>query len=377
MMSYPNKILMIIPNFFPQKGGAEVMCDTLSGYLTKKGFHVSILTQYLEGYPEQEIIDGVTIYRKIRYFGVYWLSYMLTLLLFLWRNRKKYDVMILFGLYLTVPPAVFMKKIGSKKLVVRLECSGLTGDLNRIKKIKGGFWVRKLWRKADAIIAISEDIFNELNKKTVKNVIKIPNFVNTDKFFPKTVIKRTSNKVRILFTGRLVFQKAVDVFLDALSYLDEEIDFIVYIVGDGDLKRELQRKAANLGLVDKVSFEGRKEEVLQYYQNSDIFVLPSRAEGMPIALLEAMACGLPAVVTNVSGMAEIVENGINGFVVPVGDARALAKAIRVLGTNKKMGIKMGRLAREKVLARYSLDIVGEKYIQLIKKLHVSDGINDT
>ena len=105
-------------------------------------------------------------------------------------------------------------------------------------------------------------------------------------------------------------------------------------------------------------------DIQRFYQIADIFVLPSRMEGLPNAVLEAMACGLPVVATAVGGSPEIIENGVNGLLVPANDADALATAILNYLQHPRRAQEQGLAARKTVLARYPMDGVAERYSML-------------
>jgi glycosyltransferase involved in cell wall biosynthesis len=106
---------------------------------------------------------------------------------------------------------------------------------------------------------------------------------------------------------------------------------------------------------------------LKYLAIAQAFVLPSRSEGLPIALLEAMSAGLPVVVTDLDGMDDVVQRGEDGFLVPVEDARALANAILKLLSDPARARQMGIAARKHVMENYTEDIMGEQYLALMKK----------
>jgi colanic acid/amylovoran biosynthesis glycosyltransferase len=98
-----------------------------------------------------------------------------------------------------------------------------------------------------------------------------------------------------------------------------------------------------------------QDEIRRYYEDADVFVLPSFAEGVPAVLMEAMAMGLPVVTTRVAGIPELVEDGQSGFVVPPGRVDALVEAVRRLASDPELRREMGERGREKVISEYSID----------------------
>jgi glycosyltransferase involved in cell wall biosynthesis len=149
----------------------------------------------------------------------------------------------------------------------------------------------------------------------------------------------------ITFVGRFNEQKGLDVLFEAAKQLAaQQVDFQLWLVGDGPLRPGLESQAREPGLETRVRFWGWQEAVAPYLQASDIFVLPSRYEGMPISLLEALACGLPAVVTRVGENEETVQDGENGLEVTPGNAGELADALARLVASPELREQMGRKA---------------------------------
>lgn len=136
---------------------------------------------------------------------------------------------------------------------------------------------------------------------------------------------------RIVTVGRLIPVKNHKLLIDAFSIVSKEFpDYTLDFYGDGELKTELLKIATEQGLEKKVIFHGNVNDVPQQIASAQMFVLSSDIEGMPNALMEAMALGLPCVATDVSGVRDIIEDGENGFIVPVGDKMAMADRMRKL-----------------------------------------------
>ena len=151
----------------------------------------------------------------------------------------------------------------------------------------------------------------------------------------------------ILGVGRLVPQKGFDILLRAFaSGARDMAGWRVEILGDGPLRRELARLAETLGIRERVVFHGRVADPFSHYARAAVFVLPSRFEGMPNVLLEAMASGLPPIVSDASpGPLEEVTDGENGLVVPAGDVAALAGAMTRLAGDAELRHTMGQASR--------------------------------
>ncbi|MBZ0129771.1 MAG: glycosyltransferase [Rhodobacteraceae bacterium] len=162
---------------------------------------------------------------------------------------------------------------------------------------------------------------------------------------------------RILFVGRLAAVKGLPVLFGALARL--RLDFPelgVTLIGDGPERPALEGEAAALGLSGMIEFAGYKgqSEVAAALAASDLLVLPSFAEGLPVVLMEALAAGLPVVATRIAGVAELVEDGISGFLVPPGDEAALADKLAILLADPARRRAMGKAGRAKVRAAFDI-----------------------
>jgi glycosyltransferase involved in cell wall biosynthesis len=157
----------------------------------------------------------------------------------------------------------------------------------------------------------------------------------------------------LAFAGRFGPQKALDVALDAIERVD---DVKLLLVGDGDGRRELEARAAPLG--DRVRFLGTqpRERVLEVFAAADAALLTSSWENLPHTLVEALAVGTPVIATAVGGVPELVEDGVNGLLVPPADADATAEAIRRFFADAELRARL-RVGAEASLDRYRPDIV--------------------
>jgi glycosyltransferase involved in cell wall biosynthesis len=168
---------------------------------------------------------------------------------------------------------------------------------------------------------------------------------------------------RILCVAALKPYKGLPVLLDACRLLaDRGVAFRCDVVGDGPLRSELERRIAELGLAGTVTLLGAQpqHEVTRRFGESSIFVLPSivapdgQMEGIPVALMEAMAAGRPVVASALSGIPELVEDGVNGLLVAPGDAAAVASALGSLLADPALGRRLGERGREKVEREFRL-----------------------
>lgn len=168
--------------------------------------------------------------------------------------------------------------------------------------------------------------------------------------------------------GRLVYEKGHEFLVEAMSAAARKNPRAVAgICGAGPLHDQLREQIQKLGLQEQVKLLGQWDAIPELLAASDVFVLPSRWEGLPMALLEGMMAGLPVIATRVEGVDEVVQPGIHGLLVPLESPAELAQAILQLLGLPQDRQRMGRAARERVLSSYTTDRMCEAYLQVIRK----------
>ncbi|KAB8315017.1 glycosyltransferase family 4 protein [Tolypothrix campylonemoides VB511288] len=171
------------------------------------------------------------------------------------------------------------------------------------------------------------------------------------------VVSHNESGKRLLFVGRLAAAKGLPILLESLVALRRfHPNILLTVVGDGSDRSKLEQTTAQLGLSQNVNFAGYKSqaEVRNYLQQTDVFVMSSFAEGIPVVLMEAMAAGVPVVATQIAGVSELVEHGVNGYLVPPGDAVSLVENIEKLLTNHQLRAAFGTAGRAKVEKEFNI-----------------------
>lgn len=171
------------------------------------------------------------------------------------------------------------------------------------------------------------------------------------------VVTHHQSGKRLLYVGRLAVVKGLPILLESLVMLKRSHpDILLTVVGDGPDRAKLEQMTEQLGLSGNVKFVGYQSqtEVRQYMQQTDIFVMSSFAEGVPVVLMEAMAAGVPVVATQIAGVSELVENGVSGYLVPPGDAVSLANGIDKLLNDHQLRIVLGQAGRAKVEQEFNI-----------------------
>jgi glycosyltransferase involved in cell wall biosynthesis len=173
---------------------------------------------------------------------------------------------------------------------------------------------------------------------------------------PSTSSRPASGRIVIGTACRLVPPKGLMDLLEAMILLRAEFPNIrLEIAGSGQQQADLEREVDRLNLTDHVQFLGWQSDLRSVLRTWDIFVLPSRNEGAPIAVLEAMSEGLPVVATNVGGLPELIEHGHSGFLIPPCDPLALARQLRVLVLEPELRQVQGAAGRSRVNKHFTVD----------------------
>lgn len=239
-------------------------------------------------------------------------------------------------------------------------------------------WLDRLTRRGcDLFIPNSEAVakmFIAREKLSCDKMVVIRNGISLQEFDKSRFhnINRQSlglpaEKVIITTVANLRYEKGHDFYVEVIGAFLEELDNVHFVwIGEGPLKSKLENGIRSIGASDKITFMGLVEDVRPVLSCSDIFVLPSREEGMPRALMEAMAMSVPCVATNVGGVDEVIENEVSGLIVDFGDVENFGQHIVRLANNKKMRNKIGTAARRRIEEEFDMRRIAKKYVKLFE-----------
>lgn len=349
-------------------GGAERTIASLSNFFVSKNNEVSIVT--LRNSEVAYFLNGKVKYfncnktynSKSTYEGVknniYHIERVKSLI-----KKENPDIIMCFSvtsLFITL-----VANIAHNSKVIYSERS------NPYAIMKGTIW-KKLKRPlsilADGCIFQTERAKSYypkvIRKKSI--IIQNPVFVNDYKDLPTKV----SRKKTIVSVGRLIDSKGFDVLIKAFSIIHQEYpDYKLLIYGDGEKLENLQTLIKKLSLENRVELPGHIKNIPINIFDAALFVFPSRLEGMPNALLEAMACGLPCISTDCDmGPREIIRNYENGILVPVDKEIEMAKAIRVILNDTRLAIEIGNNAK-RIKEKNSIDVIGDQILEYMEKIN--------
>jgi colanic acid/amylovoran biosynthesis glycosyltransferase len=241
-----------------------------------------------------------------------------------------------------------------------------------------GFLLPEKTRAAQLVVAISSygksqlmrfSSYSDWPKLTVVRL-----GVDTAEFAPVPSDDRGAAPFEVICVGRLAPVKAQHVLLEACADLIRRgRPLLLRLVGGGPDRKELEGLAESLGIAASVVFHGAlsHDRVLELYRSADVFALASFAEGIPVVLMEAMALAIPCVATAITGIPELIENGVHGLLVPPSDAVALSDSIERLMDDQALGQRLAQAAREKILREYDLRRNIEALAEAFANLSVS------
>lgn len=293
-------------------------------------------------------------------------------------RREKPDVVIVHGQWGGFCGAVAARWVGIKHVLyyTQMPCFYTDWDLFRI--LRNRFAEEKTCAIASRVVALSQaGRYQYLMRRLAleEKLLHIPNGIEIEKIQPvadKKTLRRElnlpENAPLVVCVGRLEDQKRVDWLVDAWQAVEAQCPAAhLAIVGDGSERVALEQLSQKLGL-QRCHFLGVQPQGFRYFQAADVGVITSMFEGHPFSLLEAMAAGCPMVGTAADGIPETIVEGMTGFCVPPADIPQLAEKIISLLTHPEESARMGRQARERVQAHYTVDVVIEKQLELVRAL---------
>jgi len=233
-------------------------------------------------------------------------------------------------------------------------------------------FIRWLWHDADALVAVSNGLRSYAEETAPDLPIQvISNAIDLNAFTPPPP-RETEGPVRLLYVGRFNIFKNVETLVAAVGRLSQMDvgEFELDLVGEGEQRPVLERMVSELGLTRRVHFLGwvDRDCIVDYYRRADIFVTATTWEGMPNTVLEAMACGLPIVGTQASGLGDLVHDDINGYLVPTRDPDALAEALARLIDSGYERRRLGRESRKLAEREFAWEYIAEQYARVYKQV---------
>ncbi|WP_201361942.1 glycosyltransferase family 4 protein [Dictyobacter formicarum] len=414
------RICIAITTFYPYVGGAETQtlaqCQRLveSGYQTQvitfRHKHIWPLTDTLKGVPVRRIAGSLLGKRDRLPRIVQRLLYFLAMFIMartIWRERNNFDVLQVCQFSLLVLPLSIVCYFAKKPMTIIVISAGaekptktnesaklLAGSLDPTLpwlQVDGKTWIdgdlyglqaagrgavnltRSLLKRIHAVVIVlskrserylKDNGFDDLDTQL------IPNGVDTARFHPDPQIPVTAERARtVVCVSKARWEKGLDVLLQAWHLVHaQQPEARLVIVGSGPVLPQLEQLAAALGITESVKFAGLQSDVPGQLQRGLIGILPSRWEGMPNALLEAMGSGLACIATRVSGSEDVIEHGVNGLLVESEDYTAMSQALLTLLQDPQLAQQYGAAASALIQRSYTLEHVLSLYTSIYQRL---------
>ena len=371
------RVLIFSLAYFPLVGGAEIAVKEITDRLGDVFDFDLVTLQFNEDWPKEEKMGPTRVFRLKKGFILPKLLFPLKAAILaqkLYSRRPYCLVWSIMAAYAGLA-GLFFKLLHPRTpaLLTLQEGDSEKHILSRV----GVFYPlwRLIFKKADYIQAISNYLAGFARRHGARCPIEVvPNGVNLGKFKVESLKLKVDDQKVIITTSRLVYKNGVDVLIRAFARL-KDLQLTTYnlqllIVGDGPEREALELQVKSYKLKDHIRFVGHVDPDLipQYLAQADIFVRPSRSEGLGNSFLEAMAAGLPVIGTAVGGIPEFLKDGQTGLFCRVDDPQDLAEKIKLVFDNPDLSGRLIENGRKLVEERYSWDTVSERLDSVFRKL---------
>lgn len=414
------RIYIAITTFYPFVGGAETQTLAQSQRLLEEGYDVRVVTfHHKHIWPAHETVKGVPIQRVAGLLlgrrekmprPIQRLLYFLAMFVMswtLWQQRNEFDVLQVCQFSLLVLPLSIVCRLAKKPMTIVVISAGAdqaTKTNDSAKLIAGPLDPNLPWLQVDGKTWIDGDLYGlksagESVVHYTRNSLKqigavvivlstrmlrylrendfdlpgtqlIPNGVDIDRFQPVPTNMNSEQRAQtVVCVSKARYEKGLDVLLQAWHLVQEQQpEARLVIVGSGPLQKQLEQMADALDISQSVEFAGLQSDVPGQLHRGLIGILPSRWEGMPNALLEAMASGMACIATRVSGSEDLIQHGENGLLVESENYEEMARALVTLLEDTALAQKYGAAARATVEQSYTLEHVLNMYTAIYERL---------
>ncbi|MBK5107633.1 MAG: glycosyltransferase family 4 protein [Anaerolineales bacterium] len=377
----------MLNNEFPPLGGGTgtVNQAILNNLIDSPELAIELITSSPENIYESETFsERITIYKvPVNRFNIHHASnkelilYAIRAFSYGYRKhrQRKYDMCLAWSAVPAGATAFGLKLISGLPYILRVSGPDIPGFEERYKNLYPVLkpLIRSIWKNAEIVIAkcsAEAEMIHEIDPNV--GVTIIPNGVDTDQYIPGEPIP-DEGPLKLLCVARLIKRKGQHHLIEAVKRITVQgIDITLDLVGSGDAEGEYRELVKVLQVEDQVKFQGyiSREEIPVYYAQAHVFVLPSYNEGMSVATLEAMACGLPVIVSRTPGTEELVREGENGFTFEWGDIDLLTQHLLKLDSDRPLARQMALESRIQA-HNFSWDSSSKKFDHLFFSQNIS------
>lgn len=379
------RILMLVEKYPPVYSGAGQQAYYLSKSLANRGHQITVLAQHKNGLQKKERQDGFKVVRLKSLGGRVLFSYLFGIKAALWllARFKHYDILHVHGINLWGLPAMLIARLTGTKIVAKMTLLG-EDDPQGLEKMKFGRLRKKVYIFPHKVIALTQAQFEQYQRSEFADhrIIQIPNGVDLTRFFPVTADSKTNlrqklslpiDKPIVLFVGKISIRKGVPLLIDVWANHLKNKNIVLCLLGPEHLEQsysnEVRAQIKKSGLENRIMMIGAQKNGVEFLQAADLFVLPSIREGLPNSLLEAMACGLPAIVADRPEYCSLFQTdpAILKIIANI-DAVSLAQAV-VTMIKPETREELGKRAHHFVANHLSIEQIAQRYEMLYRQLH--------
>ena len=380
------RLALVTRRFWPMVGGAEMVMANLACEFRRLGHQPTIVTARWESsWPREVVHREVPVVRlpnpPQRGWGT--MRYMTALWRWLRRRRSDLDAVLVSMLKHDAYTAITALRGSGVPIVLRAEGAGESGDCQWHVKARFGRRIQRRCYQADALAAPSDAIVQEMLTSgfPAERVHYVPNGVplpplrdSARQADARAALREVNHDLAagaaapvVLYTGRLHRAKGLHELIAAWpTVLKQFPEARLWLVGEGSERDELYERILDQELRGRVVMPGAFDDVDEVLQAADLFVLPSYEEGMSLALLEAMAAGLPIVATDIPGNRKLIEHEAQGLLVPPRDVKQLADGLLRQLSQPILARSYAQAARNRVEQQYSITSMAERHLQLME-----------
>jgi L-malate glycosyltransferase len=364
------RVLVLIYEYPPVGGGGGMVAHEISHGLARLGHDVHVITTHYKSLPRQENQDGVRIFRIPAARRALYRATLLDMLCFvasgIWSGvghlrRWRPDVIHVHFAVPTGPVAWVLSRLSGIPYVLTAHLGDVPGGVPD-KTTRWFRWIYPftpvIWRDAARVVAVSNHTRQLALQHYPVEIQVIPNGVDRESLNPGELC--VNQPARILFAGRFVSQKNPLQIIDTLKAL-EDLEWDCVMAGDGPLNEKMMGQIRLFGLEDRIRLTGwiSPEEVIQCMRGSDILFMPSRSEGLPVVGVHSLAMGLAIVASPSGGFIDLVDDGVNGYLVDVNTPEGYERALRELLSDPGRLLRARQASRLKAQAFDLHTVVGE------------------
>jgi len=356
-------------------GGAERQAMLQARELVKRGYAVEIVCPRAHG-TRTHCVDGVLVRRlpsvDRRPFRT--LTYLPVLFVWLLRYLRSYDLVHVHLANLQVDVVGLTSRLVGVPMYAKLAAGGPRGEISRLRALA---WLTRYVgiRSAHRLQAISAEIEADLIGLEIPRyrIVRIPNGLAADTYYPPTPAERAAlrrhlglpvDEVLVLFAGRFARYKGILDLIEAWRGLDHRREASLILVGEA----AADAPVGDLPVAPRMIVRPWASNVVDYLRACDVFVLPSYAEGMSNALLEAMGCGMAVIATRVGAAPEMIDDGRTGHLIDAGEVDDLRSALGALVIDENVRAQLGAAAAKQVAARYAIGPVVDRIIEAYESM---------